>query len=73
MIGLQNGSRDASLNEKTPYNNTKDVDSSQDGVSLDTDAAIGLQQEKAITVGKAFWYYRKAVCWSVLICKLRTM
>jgi len=66
MFGRTSGT---SLDEKTPHDQTKDIDSTKDALSVDTDAILGLQQEKELTVGKAFWYYRKAVCWSIMICK----
>lgn len=70
MEGRLNGTRKSSLEEKSPNSHTKDVDSAKDALSVDTDAALGFQQEKEMTISKAFWYYRKAVCWSILICKL---
>ena len=33
------------------------------------DAALGTEQEKTMSLGAAFKYYRKAVIWSVVICK----
>lgn len=67
---MEGHARNTSFNEKAPHNNTKDFDSTKDAVSVDIDAALGLQQEKEMTIGKAFWYYRKAVCWSILICEI---
>ncbi|KAF3042271.1 hypothetical protein E8E11_006905 [Didymella keratinophila] len=64
MVGRTSG---ISLDEKTPHDQTKDIDSTKDALSVDTDAVLGLQQENELTVGKAFWYYRKAVCWSIMI------
>jgi len=56
------------FDKEAPSDKATDIDSA---VSIHTDAALGLKQEKEMTVGRAFWYYRKAVCWSILICKLR--
>lgn len=72
MEGRQHSTRNTSLDEKAPHSNEKDVDSTKDAVSVDTNAALGFQQEKEISLSKAFWYYRKAVCWSILICELDT-
>jgi SP family general alpha glucoside:H+ symporter-like MFS transporter len=69
MEGRQNSTRNASIDEKDSNSNIKDIDSTKDAVSVDTDTALGFQQEKEMTISKAFWYYRKAVCWSILICK----
>ena len=32
-------------------------------------AALGTQEEKAMSLGTAFRYYRKAAIWSIIICK----
>lgn len=55
--------------EKNPVV-TDDGDVSTKGTSEFADAAaLGTQQEKAMSLGTAFRYYRKAAIWSIAICK----
>ena len=69
MTSPQAGTR-LSFDKKDPQSDIEHIECVKDAVSVDADAALGFQQEKEMTISSAFWYYRKAVCWSMTICKL---
>jgi SP family general alpha glucoside:H+ symporter-like MFS transporter len=47
----------------------KGVSPSKDSTGFEDEAALGTEQEKNMSLGTAFKYYRKAALWSVTICK----
>ena len=64
-----NDNGDTASDRKNANTTEKDIDSTKDSAIIATDAALGLEQEKTMSTRQAFWYYRKAVMWSVMICK----
>lgn len=46
----------------------EDVELNMDELKQDTSATLGNKAETELPLGKALWYYRKAVAWSVTIC-----
>lgn len=68
-MGAPKNYDDTTAEQKDANSIVNDVDSAKDTSSVGADAALGFEQEKSMSTRQAFWYYRKAVMWSVVICK----
>jgi SP family general alpha glucoside:H+ symporter-like MFS transporter len=55
--------------EKNAVTVMKGVNPSKESTGFEEHAALGTEQEKNMSLGTAFKYYRKAALWSITICK----
>jgi hypothetical protein len=64
-----NMASDTSQEDKRTKTTMKAVDPSNDFTGYEGEAILGTDQEKNMSLKMAFKYYRKAVIWSITICK----